>query len=452
MQSILTILLTCVYAFRLGLYRALFVSLTLLLSACSTLKQSQDQLPVDALVVSSSDTANMGFEGVLASASASSNFDSTSVDLPAVEAPLIDDSVDTHSINQALSTAVVSSMKSASLDNELSSQYECASSLALDKRVGQLLFPLITQGEFTKATRLASSGLLGGVVVLGSPNASIREDIAKFQKQSFFGPGIIAVDEEGGRVQRLSKLTSLVPSARKVALSLDLDQARELAERHAIAIGQLGFTMNLAPVADLDFGKAIGDRSFGRDASTVSAFALATADGIINAGLVPVLKHFPGHGRGSDSHYGLPVIPPIDVLRNRDLVPFIEASKRRDIPIMVGHLVVEGLTDGQPASVSNAAIEGLLRTELGFDGLVMTDAFNMEAISASMSDAEAATLALAAGVDLVMLSSLSDTLPVLEQVVDSVTSGLIQESSITESFVRVMHTRSLDVCSTLNLL
>jgi len=274
-------------------------------------------------------------------------------------------------------------------------QAACAAELPLDHRVGQLMFPLVFQSEFMLATKMASNGMLGGVVVLGNPNASIRDDIALYQKRSLFGPGIIAVDEEGGRVQRLSAITSVVPSARKVALTLGPDQARQLAADHAVAIGQLGFTMNLAPVADLDNSQAIGDRSFGRDPITVSAFAMATAQGILDAGLLPVLKHFPGHGRGSDSHFGLPVIPAVDVLRQTDLVPFIEASEREDIPIMIGHLVVEGLTDGQPASVSNEAVNGLLRDELGFDGLVMTDAFNMDAIAAKLSDAEAARAVLA---------------------------------------------------------
>lgn len=333
-----------------------------------------------------------------------------------------------------------------SLVTKAPTQYQCASQIPLAKRVGQLMFPLVTQPEFELAGEFASLGMLGGVVLIGSPNSSIHSDIAMFQKRSLFGPSIVAVDEEGGRVQRLSKLTSSMPSARKVAKTLDVDQARQLAAQHATAIGELGFTMNLAPVADLDFSRAIGDRSFGRDAAVVSDFAMATADGIIDAGLVPVLKHFPGHGRGSDSHHSLPIIPAVQILRQDDLLPFIEAAERRDIPIMVGHLVVEGLTHGQPASVSVEAVNGLLRGELGFDGLVMTDAFNMDAITESLTSAEAAVRSLAAGVDLVMLGALIDTPTAVEQVVEAVHSGLIPEASITESFLRAMHTRTIDVC------
>lgn len=326
------------------------------------------------------------------------------------------------------------------------SQFECASELPLKQRAGQLMFPLVTQSEFSQASELASTGSLGGVVVLGSPDASIRQDIANYQKRSLFGPGIIAVDEEGGRVQRLSKLTTRMPSAQKVAAVFDPGEARQLAANHALAIGDLGFTMNLAPVADLNNSPAIGDRAFGRDPAEVTAFAMATANGIIDSGLVPVLKHFPGHGRASDSHHSLPLIPGVDVLQNTDLVPFKEVSGRNDIPIMMGHLVVNGLTDGQPASVSPQAVDGLLRGELGFDGLVMTDAFNMDAISATMDNAEAAERAIAAGVDLVMLSSLEDADTALKRVVSAVGNGRISDESITESFVRVMQTRAIDVC------
>ena len=308
------------------------------------------------------------------------------------------------------------------------------------------MFPVMVQSEFGVATELASQGLLGGVVVLGVPNASVAGDIAAYQQQSLFGPGIIAVDEEGGRVQRLASLTSSLPSAGTVGSTLSLDAARELAQNHATAIGELGFTMNLAPVVDLNNGTFIGDRSFGADPVQVTDFAFATADGILAAGLDPVVKHFPGHGRGIDSHTGLPTIPGVEVLRQSDLVPFVEASERGDLPIMVGHLIVEGLTNGEPASISSAAIDGLLRTEIGFDGLVMTDALNMDAIANSLNNPEAAVRSLEAGVDLIMLGSIADVEITVERVMQAVAEGQITEASITESFVRVMETREISLC------
>lgn len=319
----------------------------------------------------------------------------------------------------------------------------CAADIDLEQRVGQLMFPLVTQSELPVAAALAERGLIGGVVVLGNPTASIQSEIAAMQERSQFGPLIVAVDEEGGRVQRLASITSALPSARSVAQNQTLDQARELARDHAVAIGELGFTMNLAPVVDLDNGGFIQSRSFGSDNELVTDYGFATADGILDAGLTPVVKHFPGHGRGTDSHTGLPTLPGLDVLRADDLVPFVRAVERGDLPIMIGHLVVPGLTDGQPATLSSAAINGLLRNELGFDGLVMTDAFNMDAISDTTSDAEAARLSIGAGVDLVMLGGLGAVEGTVAAVVAAVEAGEITDDSITESFLRVLDTRGI---------
>ncbi len=324
---------------------------------------------------------------------------------------------------------------------------ECAAAIPLDVRIGQLMFPLAIQSDLAAAGELAAAGHLGGIVLIGNPTAAITADIAALQALSLLGPLIVAVDEEGGRVQRLDALTSVVPSARTVAADLTLNEARALARDHAAAIGQLGFTMNLAPVADLDNGVFIGNRSFGADADTVTDFAFATADGITDAGLVPVIKHFPGHGRGSDSHTGLPTLPGLDVLRGDDLVPFVRAAERGDIPIMIGHLVVPGLTDGKPATLSPAAINGLLRGELGFDGLVMTDAFNMDAISATTSNPDAAEQSLAAGVDLVMLGGIGEVDATVAQIVEAVETGSLDEATITESFLRVLDTRGLTMCA-----
>lgn len=327
------------------------------------------------------------------------------------------------------------------------SALECASDIALEVRLGQLLFPVIVQSELPAATALAEQGLIGGVVVLGKPTAEIAAGITDLQSRSMVSPSIVAVDEEGGRVQRLDQLVGAVPSARQVATQFTADEARALAEEHAAEVAALGFTMNLAPVVDLDNGSFIGDRSFGANPDVVTNYAFATADGIRAGGLTPVVKHFPGHGRGADSHTGLPSLPELEVLRDSDLVPFVRAIDRGDLPIMVGHLVVAGLTRGKPATLSIEAIDGLLRTELGFDGLVMTDALNMDAISATTNNAEAAEQALIAGVDLVMLGSLAQTEATIDHLLEAVGSGRLDEQSVNSSLLRVLDERQIELCS-----
>ena len=195
---------------------------------------------------------------------------------------------------------------------------QCVADIPLDVQIGQLLFPIMTQDEFAVAESLATRGHLGGIVVLGAPNAEIGSDIASLQASSAVGSLIIAVDEEGGRVQRVDHLVGAQPSARSVAANDTPAAARQRAADHAVALGNLGFTMNLAPVVDLDTGVFVGDRSYGSDPAVVSEYALSVAEGILDGGLTPVIKHFPGHGAGIDSHTGLPTIPPCrGAARNR---------------------------------------------------------------------------------------------------------------------------------------
>ena len=235
---------------------------------------------------------------------------------------------------------------------------ECLAHIPLRVRLGQLLFPVLTQAELGEATTHVARGDIAGVVILGHPTADLRTDLAALQDASLIGPSIVAVDEEGGRVQRVAELVGVLPSARSLAADFTVAEAQELHRAHALLLADLGFTMNLAPVIDLDNGTYIGDRSFSADNEVVIDYGMAVADGILEAGLIPVAKHFPGHGRGTDSHKGLPELPELDVLRADDLVPFDAAIARGDIPIMVGHLVVPDLTNGQPATLSPEAVTG----------------------------------------------------------------------------------------------
>ena len=323
---------------------------------------------------------------------------------------------------------------------------ECLAHIPLRVRLGQLLFPVLTQDELGQATTHAAHGDIAGVVILGNPTSDLRTDLAALQDASLIGPSIVAVDEEGGRVQRVAALVGALPSARTLAADLTVAEAQELHRQHALLLADLGFTMNLAPVIDLDNGTYIGNRSFSADNQIVIDYGMAVADGILAAGLTPVAKHFPGHGRGTDSHKGLPELPELDVLRADDLVPFDAAIAHGDIPIMVGHLVVPDLTNGEPATLSPEAVTGLLRGEMGFDGLIMTDALNMDAIALGFDGATAAERALEAGVDLVMLGQVGDIVPTLDRLETAVSDGVLSEVSVNMSFLRVMKVKDVNAC------
>ena len=323
---------------------------------------------------------------------------------------------------------------------------ECADEIPIDVRVGQLLFPVVTQSELPAATQLAAAGHIGGIVLLGSPSSTIGADLATLQANSMVGPSIVSVDEEGGRVQRVAGLVGAIPSARSQASNLTPDEVVTLTQGHAEQLGGLGFTMNLAPVLDLDTGVFIRDRAFSADPTVVSQYALATAQGIRSAGLDPVAKHFPGHGRGTDSHTGLPTVPPLSELRTADLLPFIDFIDGGGEAIMIGHVIVPDVTQDLPASLSREIITDLLRDELGFNGVVITDAFNMDAIAVDFTNPQAAEASIAAGVDLAMLGNLADVDATITQLIIAVSEGRIEEQQLNESFVRVLRLKGLEVC------
>jgi beta-N-acetylhexosaminidase len=154
-----------------------------------------------------------------------------------------------------------------------------------------------------------------------------------------------------------------------------------------------------APVVDVGFGPGIGSRSYSNDPQVVSEYGTATAQGYADAGLIPVLKHFPGQGSATaDTHYELAVGPGIDALRDRDLLPFGAIPQAVDVAVMVGHTTIPGYSE-EPSSQSRRAIEGLLVDEVGFDGLIVSDALGMAA-SGAPSQGEALVAFVSAGGDL----------------------------------------------------
>ena len=206
----------------------------------------------------------------------------------------------------------------------------------------------------------------------------------------------------------------------------------------------------LAPVVDVGQGPGIGDRSFSNDPQSVIRNAGAVISGFEQAGVLPVLKHFPGHGRASqDSHFGLPTTPSIESLREVDLLPYQELLKDSHA-VMVGHLVVPSLTGDLPASLSSAAIEDLLRNELSFNGLVLTDSLGMGAISDRWSIPEAAVMALSAGVDIIMISDPSQVSTLLDWLEESLEVGELKEEMVLNSAEKVFALKNVDPCQFLD--
>ena len=262
-------------------------------------------------------------------------------------------------------------------------------------------------------------------------------------------PLAVSVDEEGGRVSRLQKLIGPAPSPKELAASQTVPQVHDLALNRGEAMKKLGITIDFAPVVDVVNGapddSVIGDRSFGSDPNAVTAYAGAYAQGLRDAGLLPVLKHFPGHGHGSgDSHKGGVTTPPLSELETNDLLPYQALVTASPVGVMVGHLQVPGLTGDDPASLSPAAVQ-LLRTgkvgdyvEPPFDGPVFSDDLSsMAAISDRFGVAEAVLKTLQAGTDIALWVTTDQVPAVLDRLDKALAAGELKMPAIDESVVRV---------------
>jgi beta-N-acetylhexosaminidase len=221
-------------------------------------------------------------------------------------------------------------------------------------------------------------------------------------------PLLVAVDQEGGRVQRVREPATVWPPMRRLGARGD----PTLTERVGRAVGDelaaLGFNLDFAPVLDVNTNPSnpvIGDRAFGTTPEQVCRFALAFARGLRAGGVAACGKHFPGHGDTSvDSHLALPSVgASIERLRAVELVPFRAAIEAGIESLMSAHVVCEALAPGRPATLAPEIATGLLRGELGFEGVLFSDDLEMRAISARWSTGEAAVGAVRAGCDALLV-------------------------------------------------
>jgi beta-N-acetylhexosaminidase len=252
----------------------------------------------------------------------------------------------------------------------------------------------------------------------------------------------IGVDQEPGtRVARLRGIVPSSPSARALG-RLPAAQVERYGRRLGTALAALGVTADFAPVLDVTWasGDVIGDRSFSGDPAAAGRAGVAFLRGLQAGGVAPVGKHFPGHGESTtDSHVQLPVVrSSVARLRAHALPPF-QAAVRAGVPaVMVAHLLITGVDARRPASLSPIVIGGLLRQELGFRGLVVTDALEMGAIVRGRSLPEAAELAVAAGSDQVLLGASYRSAPaVIDRLEQAVAGGRIARPRVREAFLRV---------------
>lgn len=256
----------------------------------------------------------------------------------------------------------------------------------------------------------------------------------------------VSIDFEGGRVQRATHLLGDFPAPRVMAQTMTPGQVEDLAEILGTGLAAHGVTVDFAPVVDVDaWGlPVVGDRSFSDNPEIAATYATAFAKGLETAGIKPVFKHFPGHGRASgDSHLQDVVTPHLEEMKTYDLVPYGTALAETDGAVMVGHMIVPGLgTDGVPSTLDPATYE-LLRSGdypggVPYDGVVYTDDLSgMSAISAMMSPPEAVLASLKAGADQALWIHYGSLNAAIDRVDAAVTSGEYPKEQMLDSALRV---------------
>jgi beta-N-acetylhexosaminidase len=252
-------------------------------------------------------------------------------------------------------------------------------------------------------------------------------------------PLFVAVDQEGGDISSAPWVTP-EPAAAEVGSRGDPDEARAVAVEMGRQLLRAGVNTDFAPVVDTGFGAAIGNRSYGEAPDLVARMGAAAVDGFEEAGVISAAKHFPNHGPAtSDSHVSLPVIQhDMETVQSYDLPPFRAAVEEGVPMVMVGHLVYPAIDPERPASLSKDAI-GMLREDLGFDGVVVTDDLAMAGASGGGSPARAAVEAVKAGADLLIVSSPpQQQADAYDAVVAAVKSGEIPRAQVRKSVERVL--------------
>ena len=281
------------------------------------------------------------------------------------------------------------------------------SSMTLEEKVGQLF---LARCSSANAVADIAAYHLGGYILFGqdfenqTPD-SIRQTLSSYQEASPI-PLLIAVDEEGGTVCRVSRYpafrASRFPSPRESYAAGGMEQVLAVETEKAKLLEDLGINVNMGPVCDIStgFGAFMYARSLGAEPDETGRFAASTVQIMENHGIGSVLKHFPGYGNNADTHTEIATDNrSLSELEARDLIPFSEGIKAGCDAILVSHTIVTTLDEALPASLS-PAVHAYLRNSMGFEGVIVTDDLVMQAITNSYGVEEAAVLAVLAGNDL----------------------------------------------------
>ena len=361
--------------------------------------------------------------------------------------------IDAAKVTSNENIAAIASNQELSLDERVD---RIVNNMSDAEKVGQMLMIGIQGTRVDDDTSYMLNEYAIGGVILFDRNMQSQEQVLSFNKhlqESRHGelPLFIAIDEEGGKVARMKDSFEPPPSQWKIADSKDFQQAEKWAEYTADRLKNMGFNVNFAPVADV--GNDEAGRMYSDDPEMVSNFVKAAVQGYGKKNILCTIKHFPGLGKGeADTHDNfVQVNADMDTLQAQDLLPFREMfqqGNQDNFWVMVTHVTYSALDAKNPASMSEVVMTNLLRNQLGYNGIVITDDVDMGAIAKHYSFADVGVKAVQAGADIVLICHEYDhEIEVYNGILSAVRDGSISKDRIDSSVKRIVRAKLMHLQS-----
>lgn len=321
--------------------------------------------------------------------------------------------------------------------------------LNIEQKVGQLFMVGIEAKNKEKITELITNNKIGGVVLYRNNYNNYEEminliNMIKTTNNCNSIPMFISIDQEGGRVNRMPHEISNLKSATKLVQTKKIELVKQSGKIIGEMLNNTGISMNYAPVLDIrrfEEKHAIGDRCFGTTKEEVCKYAIEHMKEMQKQGVIPVVKHFPGHGlTKKDSHFKIPKINEnIEVLENEDMIPFKKAIENGADAIMVGHLIIKKIDKKYPASLSKKVIQTYLIDKYNYNGLIITDDLKMMAIRLHYNMKKAVLKAIEAGNDIVMIGlPYNKVKKIIKYIIKKVKKGKIDIKKIDNSVKKIL--------------
>lgn len=349
-----------------------------------------------------------------------------------------------------LSSCVDKNKEKTEIDPKINFIGERVKGMSLEEKIGQLFIIGFNGEEIDKDIEyMIKNYYVGGFILFQENIKNIDQTLnlinsLKKANENNNIPLFISTDEEGGKVTRVSNLFGSVPGSREIGEMDNEEYSFKIGDTIGYRLKSIGFNLDFAPVLDIDSNSknpVIGDRSYGRTKDIVSKHGIQVMKGIKSNNVIPTIKHFPGHGDTFiDSHLDLPAVnKDLEELRKMELIPFKEAIDMGADMVMVGHMLFPKIDSENPATFSKEIITNLLRKDLNYDKVIVTDDMTMGAITKNYNIEKVAIKSLKAGADIILIChSYEDQIKVIESIKEAVKSGEILEKEIDEKVYRIV--------------